>query len=162
VILNKQRPHSLISLGLFIGLLAITLPAIQACSSTGGIDAGAGTGGAILGTGGTPGTGGGVPGTGGGAPGTGGSGGAIDASPPGTPFPCGDTTCVIGETYCRVIHQQDAPEDAGFPTIYDCAPFKPGCSPLDCSCIVPNGGAVYCYACRETETGGILASCGPI
>jgi len=135
--------------GLLVGLFAIALPATQACSNTGGLDASGGTGGAILGTGG-------------GVPGSGGSGGAIDASPPGTPFTCGDSTCVIGETYCRVIRQQGAPQDAGFPTIYDCASFKTGCSPLDCSCIFANPGNVYCYACRETETGGIVASCGPV
>jgi len=140
------------------GLLSLLMSTLQACSSTGdpGSDAATGTGGF----------------TGDGLGGNGADGSTpdvvrdalLDAAPPGTPFSCGDgaLTCATGETYCRRIGGQRLPDGGQYPTRYDCAPFKSNCSPLDCSCILPNPGDVYCYACEQQPSGAVIAQCGPV
>jgi hypothetical protein len=151
-------------------LLAVLFVCLVACSSNGSGAPPQGQGGSnATGTGGRDG---GVGGLGGGAgSGLGGAtvdagGGAVDAAAPGTPFGCGDVSCAIDETYCRQIQgiggQNGGDAGLNVVTSYDCASFKPGCAPRDCSCIVTNPGNVYCASCSQASSGGILAICGAL
>ena len=142
-----------------IGLGLVALLAIGAsCSSTSN---GGGAGG-NLGSGG---------GFGGAAGETNGQGGnpvdaardaLLDAAPNGTPFPCGDATCAIGQTYCRRITGNFVIDGSTGPTYYDCAPPTAGCTPLDCSCVLKSQGAWYCLSCEQMPNGAVVADCHTI
>jgi hypothetical protein len=132
--------------------MSLVTATMQACSSTGGSDAGSGIGGFT----GNDGAGGNTPDAARDA--------LLDAAPPGTPFICSDgiLTCKIGETYCREIAGQLMPDGGQYPSRAECAPFKDNCSPHDCSCIIANPGNIYCFACTQLPSGAVVAQCGPV
>jgi hypothetical protein len=86
----------------------------------------------------------------------------LDAAPTGTPFPCGDATCAIGETYCRQISGGRDFDGGLIAPYYSCVAPIPSCTPLDCSCVPQNQGAYFCPACQQTPDGAVTASCTPI
>ena len=146
-----------------VGMTAL-LTTAPSCSSTNESGGGApGSGGTIGGLGGAAGIA--------AAGGTSGAGGMavdaardalLDAAPTGTPFPCGDTMCAIGETYCRQVSGGHDLDGGLLPTYYSCVAPVPGCTPLDCSCVSQFQGFADCPACQQMPNGAVVAFCEPV
>ena len=63
-------------------------------------------------------------------------------------FPCGESQCVIGDQYCRIVH-----DDTGLPPSYDCLDTPAGCDPVGCMCLE---AAVHPNTCTEGENGAVV------
>ncbi len=143
------------------------LAALQACGSGGNppLDAGQGSGGAREGVGGN-GTGGATASVADAAPAdtiTADADAAPDGNGSGTPFICGNTKCVTGQTYCLMrAGPFQGPDGGALPPTYFCSPLD--CSTRDCACVVANQGDTYCSraACEQTDAGQVIAHCGYI
>lgn len=142
-----------VGLGLF-ALLAIG----PSCSSTSN---GGGAGGNLGSSGGLGGAGGQMNGQGG-SPVDAARDALPDAAPNGTPFPCGDAACAIGQTYCLQITGNFVIDGSTGPTAYLCASPTPGCAPLDCSCVRQFQGAWACLSCQQMPNGAVVAHCNSI
>jgi hypothetical protein len=85
--------------------------------------------------------------------------------PAGTPFICGDASCVTGQTYCRMLAAPGGQNGNNGPNqmiYYDCLPLNGDCALPDCSCVTVNQGFYSCPTCSQLDSGAIIASCTKI
>jgi len=107
--------------------------------------------------------------------GTGGAGGvygdaaidaaANDAGSTAAQSNCGDASCTIGETYCRVLSAPGGQTGSNGPswiTNYDCPALNSGCTAHDCSCVTVHQGFYDCSSCSQLDSGAIVASCSKV